>query len=478
MHTVQLPAIRVSRHETPGTIEEALGLLAEYGPAARAVAGGTDILLELSRRVRPDVEMLVDLTRIAGLDDITVTDGVLRLGPLVTHNQVITSELIVHHALPLAQASLEVGAPALRNRATVVGNIVTASPANDAIAALWALDASVVARSVDGERRIAIRELFTGLRQTVLAPDELITAVEIPVLGNARGMFVKLGQRRAQAVSIVSLAAVVELDGDMVKSLAMALGSVAPTVVSARETEQFLVGRVLDDDVIAEAARMAATVHPIDDVRATASYRLDEVEVMARRTLTTLRDGKERSQWPSNPIFLATSRVNGPELTGMSFRASHGNDTPVVCTINGVAVEASDAAGRSLLDWLRNQVGLTGTKEGCAEGECGACTVHLDGAAVLSCLVPAARAHGSEITTIEGLAKDQRFHPLQEAFIDAFAVQCGFCTPGFIMAGERLLEECPEPTSEQIAQGLSGNLCRCTGYYRFYEAMKGVTRSE
>ncbi|PSR30930.1 MAG: hypothetical protein C7B46_17450 [Sulfobacillus benefaciens] len=478
MHTMQLPGIRVSRHETPGTIEEALRLLADYGPAARAVAGGTDILLELSRRARPDVEVLVDLTRIAGLHDITLADGLLRLGALVTHNQVIASQLAVHHALPLAQASLEVGAPALRNRATVVGNIVTASPANDAIPALWALGASVVARSMRGERRIAIRDLFTGLRRTVLAADELITAVEIPVLGNARGLFVKLGQRRAQAVSIVSLAAVVEFDGEIVKSAAMALGSVAPTVVSAREAEEFLVGRVLDDDVIAEAARMAATVHPIDDVRATARYRLDEVEVMARRTLKTLRNGEERSRWPSNPIFLAPAKVKPSEIAGTDFRASHTSNTPVMCTINGLPVEAADAAGRSLLDWLRNKVGLTGTKEGCAEGECGACTVHLDGVAVLSCLVPAARAHGSEITTIEGLAKDQPFNPLQEAFIDAFAVQCGFCTPGFIMAGDRLLEECPEPTPEQVAQGLSGNLCRCTGYYRFYEAIRGVANGE
>lgn len=478
MHTVQHPGIRVSRHETPGTIEEALGLLTAYGPAARAVAGGTDLLLELSRRVRSDVEVLIDLTRIAGLDDITVADGVLHVGPLVTHNQVIASESVVRHALPLAQASLEVGAPALRNRATVVGNIVTASPANDAVVALWALDAAVVARSMHSERRIAVRDLFTGLRRTVLTPDELITALEIPVLGTARGMFVKLGQRRAQAVALVSLAAVIELDGDIVKSAAMALGSVAPTVIAARKAEECLVGRVLDDDVIAEAARMAATVHPIDDVRATGSYRLDEVEVMTRRTLRTLRDGEERSRWPSNPICLAPSLTNRSEVTGVRFRASHISATPVVCTVNGDTVEAVDAAGRSLLDWLRNRVGLTGTKEGCAEGECGACTVHLDGIAVLSCLVPAARAHGSEITTIEGLAKDQLFHPLQEAFIDSFAVQCGFCTPGFIMAGERLLEECPHPSAEQVAQGLSGNLCRCTGYYRFYEAMKEVIHSE
>ncbi len=478
MHTVQRSGIRVTRHETPGTLKEALVLMGDYGASARAVAGGTDLLLELSRNSRPGVAVLVDLTRIAELDTITVSDGVLRIGPLVTHNQIIANEVVRHYALPLAQASLEVGAPALRNRATVVGNIVTASPANDTIPALWALDASVVAQTAASERRIRIRDLFSGIRRTCLTPNELVTAIEIPIGDECRGMFVKLGQRKAQAISIVSLAIVIALDGGTVRSATIALGSVAPTVVSATAAEQFLVGRALDDSVIAEAARLASsTIHPIDDIRATASYRLDQVELLVRRALVTLREDEERSRWPDHPVFLAPTSVDRATTTGSKFRASHLDTTPVSCTVNGVAVKTADAVGRSLLDWLRYKVGLTGTKEGCAEGECGACTVHLDGVAVLSCLVPAVRAHGAAITTIEGLAEGHTCHPLQQAFVDSFAVQCGFCTPGFVMAGERLLKECAHPTREQIAQGLSGNLCRCTGYYRFYEAIEEASRS-
>jgi carbon-monoxide dehydrogenase medium subunit len=147
------------------------------------------------------------------------------------------------------------------------------------------------------------------------------------------------------------------------------------------------------------------------------------------------------------------------------------HEESIQTTINGQTARYAQVRRKTLLNFLREDAGLTGCKEGCAEGECGACTVWLNGKAVMSCLVPAAQAHGAQITTIEGLGETNRPHPLQQAFIDCGAVQCGFCIPGMLMAGAKLLDECPRPDAEQMRTALSGNLCRCTGYRKILDAL-------
>jgi carbon-monoxide dehydrogenase small subunit len=140
-------------------------------------------------------------------------------------------------------------------------------------------------------------------------------------------------------------------------------------------------------------------------------------------------------------------------------------------TINGQPVEAAVDPNRTLLQLLREDLGLTGTKHGCGLGDCGACTVILDGQPVNSCLVLAIQANGGEIVTIEGLAENGKLHPIQQAFVDKGAIQCGFCTPGMILSAKALLDANPKPTEQEIRMAISGNLCRCTGYQKIVEAI-------
>jgi xanthine dehydrogenase iron-sulfur cluster and FAD-binding subunit A len=462
------------RYYTPNNLNDALSLLSRHQAEARLVAGGTDLLLEIERGVRTP-NALIDITRIPGLDQIRLEAGVFHLGPLATHNQVAASPLVAERAYPLARACWEVGAPQIRNRGTVAGNLITASPANDTITSLWALGASVTLKSVRGERTLAFDEFFKGVRKTALMPDEMLVDISFPAMGaDARGTFIKLGLRETQAISLVNAAVVIEFEGSTVRTARITLGSVAPTIVRALDAESFIAGRILSDDTILQAGELAVrAAKPITDVRSTAAYRSEMVRVLTTRALRHLRDGTERAGWPVSPAML-WGKTDGHFPTGLDGSMTHtleGNE-PIVTIINGQRHTVTGANDETLVHLLREAVGLTGTKEGCGEGECGACTVYLDGVAVMACLVPGPRAHGAEIVTIEGLARGDVLHPVQQEFIMEDALQCGYCSPGFIMAGAKLLEEWPRPTGDQIRQGFSGNLCRCTGYVNIIRAIE------
>ena len=457
------------------TTEEAIRLLAEKGEGTRIVAGGTDLILELERGVRRGIHTLIDITRIPGLDQVTLDeDGVIHLGPTVTHNHCSASKLIRERAFPLARAAWEVGAPQIRNRATVAGNLITASPANDTITPLMALGAWVVLASTRGERKVMLQDFYTGVRKTVMEADEMLVDIAFRALkASQKGTFIKLALRRAQAISVINVAVVLDLEVTTVQSASITLGAVAPTIVHAEEAETYLAGRELTEDVITKAARLAMDAsHPIDDIRGSAAYRREMVRVCTARGLRSLLKGEEQATVPSEPVLLwGMETGNSQQIADSRFPES-----PIETTVNGKKYTFSSGYDKTLLRLLREEGELIGTKEGCAEGECGACTVFLDRKAVMACLVPAPRAHGAEIVTIEGLAKGGKLHPVQQAFIDDGAVQCGYCTPGFLMSAAKLLEERPDPSRNEIEQAITGNLCRCTGYYKIVQAIEDASK--
>ena len=150
----------------------------------------------------------------------------------------------------------------------------------------------------------------------------------------------------------------------------------------------------------------------------------------------------------------------------------------ITLTVNGKKYEVAIAPNKTLTQVLRDELDLLGTKEGCGIGDCGACTVILNGRAVNSCLVLAVQVNGSEITTIEGVANGPTLHPIQQAFVDHGAIQCGFCTPGMVLSAKNLLDKNPHPTELDVREALSGNLCRCTGYQKIVEAVKAASTTK
>lgn len=454
----------------PRTIDETVQLLAQHGKEARIINGGTDLIIEMERGLRTP-RIVVDVSRIPKMDDIREEGDYIRLGAGVTHNQVVGSPLLREKAYPLARACWEVGAPQVRNRGTIAGNLITASPANDTITPLWAMGAEVKLKSVRGERVLPFSTFFKGVRKTALEPDEMLVEVMFQKMSpKDRGTFIKLGLRRAQAIAVVNTAVVLEFEEDEISNAWITLGSVAPTIVSAIGAEQFLVGQRLGDDVIEEAAEMSAeAARPIDDVRGTADYRREMVKVLVSRALRQIRE--DERDLPDNPVML-WGKTDGHFKPHDHATEIHNAADAIETTVNGKRFEVKGAGDKTLLRMLREDLHLTGTKEGCAEGECGACTVFLDGLAVMSCLVPAPRAHHAKVTTIEGLRDGVELHRVQTSFVQHGAVQCGYCIPGFVMSGAKLLEEVPQPTKWDVQHALTGNLCRCTGYYKIVEAIE------
>lgn len=459
----------------PATLAEAMALLQEHGDHARLLAGGTFLLIQMKMEKMPPPEHLINIQKLPGLSGVTVQDGLTELGPCTTIYTLRSAPEIQTHYTALADACAAFGSTQIQMMGTLGGNLCNGSPASDAVPALLAFDAQLTLTGPAGERTLPVEEFLIGPGQVALQPGELLTGIYLPTPQPGTGSaFVKIS-RVAADLAKVSAAAVLVRDGDTVADCRLVFGSVAPTVMRVRKAEALLLGQPFSPELALEAGKLAAAeVAPIDDVRSTAWYRREVVKAVTHDVLLaawgrTKNEGRRTK--PNTPYPISNTPYPKPNSLHVSRFTQH----EITLTVNGERRRLRVAPNELLVNVLREQLELTGTKYGCGIGECGACTVHLNGQPALACLTLAVAADGSDVRTVEGLAgPDGALDPLQEAFIEHQGFQCGYCTPGILMMTKALLERNPAPSEDDVREHLRGNRCRCTGFASIVRAVMSV----
>ncbi len=463
------------------TIAEACDVLAEHGTDARVLAGGTDLLIEWRRAATKGPKVVLDISRVPELGGITESDGSITIRPLTTHADLLRSDLLRKFAPLLGSAAAGIGSPQIRGRGTVGGNVMNAAACADTVPPLIALGATVTLQSKAGSRELALADLFVKPYQTKARPDELLTAIRFAKLPpGARSAFIKLGRRNALSISRLSVAAILRVGDDgRIAEARIVPGAAFPTWQRVTEAEQMLVGEKPAEKLLAAAGRkVSEEMIKATGRRWSTEYKEPVIGVLVRRALEECVRGvlpeptAGRALRCAPPEVVKGQAVRTPaEARGAQRSARPTTEACISTTINGRPQTFALPPYLTLLDLLRDHLGLTGTKCGCEIGECGACTVLLDGEAVNACLVLAPQIDGRRVQTVEGLAPPGKLHPLQESFLDHDAVHCGFCTPGMLLSAKALLDANPRPTETEIRTAISGNLCRCTGYQQIVEAI-------
>lgn len=445
----------VVSYARPVGLAEALALTAAGGVP---LAGGTRLLAA----ARP----LGDVVDLGSLDltGIRRVGGDLHVGALTTLQDLLESPEV--HAgtdgLLTAACQAQQASRMLREMATLGGEAVFASPDSEVVAALLALNAIFVVTDPEGETEIpALRFLRSSAAD--LAGGRLLTRIVVP--GRPGGAALERVAVLPSAPPLVAVAASLSFAGGQLTRARVAITGHEGPPARVLEAESRLEGARAEEVGIERYVQEAlARAEFRDDAHASASYRRRVAEVLIRRSLHRASERAHRPQAVSSPR--AWPRRPGP-LPPAVPRAS---TRTVEATVNGRPVRGEASAGTSLIEWLRRE-GFWGVKHGCETGECGACTVLLDGRPVTSCLTLAFRAHGRRIETVEGLGTPESLHPVQEAFVDTGAIQCGYCTPAMELTAKALIEAIPDPTEAEVRDTLAGCLCRCTGYVKPVEAV-------
>jgi xanthine dehydrogenase iron-sulfur cluster and FAD-binding subunit A len=441
------------RYVRPATVEEALGLL---DGESRALAGGQSLMpLVNLRQLR--VTRLVDLEAIAELRDIAPgPGGGLIIGAGVTLSR-IESDLLVGERAPLLVDALALVAnPQVRARGTIGGNVAHGDSVSEVVTTLVALGATATLRSASGERSAPVE----GLR---LNDGELIVDLRVPA--GRRGAIHEVAPRHA-ARALAVAAAVVDGGEGVLRSARVAVGGVAraPTLLSGLGALDGV--RVDDEDRIGRllAAGVGQLV-PAADPRADEHYRRDVAAELARRALVDAAAGMSAAAL--GPVALPAP-VPPPPLPSPT--PERGDAAEIAITVNGRSLRPRVSPRMLLSDLLRGQLGLHATHVGCEHGVCGACNVMFDGVAMRSCLLLAVQAHGREVQTLEGLRETAAVEKAIDSFVNGHGLQCGFCTPGFMITLAELRARGGPVSPEQLA----GNLCRCTGYAPIMRVAEGL----
>ena len=387
-------------------------------PEAEIISGGTDVLIRI-REGKDAGRALVSIHNIKELKGVKVLEnGDLWIGSATAFSH-ITNDPTIQKLVPMLGEAVDmVGGPQIRNTGTIGGNICNGATSADSAASMWTLNALIQLEGPEGHREVPIHEFYTGPGRTVRDRCEVCTGFIIKKedYEGWYGQYIKYGKRKAMEIATLGCAVRVKLSSDKktIEDVRLGYGVAGPTPLRCHAAEEYLRGKdVSDKEAAAEFAKLALTeVNPRSSWRASKEFRLQLIEELAKRGL----------QKPSEE----------QEVERM-LKIIH-------MTVNGKETEIAVDERESLLDTLRNRLGITSVKKGCEVGECGACTVLVNGEAIDSCIYLTMWADGKSVMTVEGLkGPNGELSPIQRAFIEEAAVQCGFCTPGLIMSA---VEDC------------------------------------
>ena len=456
-------------YREPASIEELLALLDQHGKNAELLAGGTHLMTMLKMN-RAEPKLVININQIGALKGITKNAaGELVIGANTAIHEIECNTDVQADYPALSDACASFGSKQIEIMGTIGGNLCNGSPASDTPPALLVYDARVVLQSSQGIREVPLSEFFINPRETARMAHEVLTAVVLPKpQNNCASAYLKI-TRVAADLAKASMAVRVQRDGDTIVSCSIAMGAVAPKAIRLTRAEAHLAGKKFSEAVLHEAAKLVAEdISPIDDIRSTSWYRREVSKAMLLDTFRMAWEGCGKSHNMRPNKIVARFSTLQHEAVNLDVN----EEREITLTVNGRVRKVRVRPHELLLNVLRDRLQLTGAKYGCGLGECGACTILMDGVAVLSCLTLAIHADGHNISTVEGLEeKPGKFDPIQEAYMESKAFQCGYCTPGFLMATKSLLNELPQPGEDEIRDYLKGNRCRCTGYASIVRAV-------